>query len=295
MRCLSSTRNKLIMLLPTLIVYIVYIIAPIFVAIYYSFTKYSGIGTPKFVGLKNYERLLSDPNFRIALKNTIILFVVAFTLLLICSFLLALLLDSKLKGSTIAKSMIFSPAIIAPIIVGIIWWFIFDPQIGFLNALLTQLGNENWRIMWIGDGTFAPYSIAFIYFWQQLGFITTIFFAGLRMIPYELYEAAAIDGASRAKKVWHITIPMLKETIQIVVVLIITGCFKVFEIVLQLTNGGPNHLSEVLVTYTYLTTFKAGQYGYGMSMAVATFLIAILLSISYILIPKGRKNVEGDM
>jgi multiple sugar transport system permease protein/raffinose/stachyose/melibiose transport system permease protein len=191
--------------------------------------------------------------------------------------------------------MIFSPAIIAPIIVGIIWWFIFDPQIGFLNALLTQLGNENWRIMWIGDGTFAPYSIAFIYFWQQLGFITTIFFAGLRMIPYELYEAAAIDGASRAKKVWHITIPMLKETIQIVVVLIITGCFKVFEIVLQLTNGGPNHLSEVLVTYTYLTTFKAGQYGYGMSMAVATFLIAILLSISYILIPKGRKNVEGDM
>lgn len=295
MRCLNSTRNKLIMLLPTLIVYIVYIIAPIFVAIYYSFTKYSGIGTPKFVGLKNYERLLSDPNFRIALKNTIILFVVAFTLLLICSFLLALLLDSKLKGSTIAKSMIFSPAIIAPIIVGIIWWFIFDPQIGFLNALLTQLGNENWRIMWIGDGTFAPYSIAFIYFWQQLGFITTIFFAGLRMIPYELYEAAAIDGASRAKKVWHITIPMLKETIQIVVVLIITGCFKVFEIVLQLTNGGPNHLSEVLVTYTYLTTFKAGQYGYGMSMAVATFLIAILLSISYILIPKGRKNVEGDM
>ena len=295
MRCLSSTRNKLIMLLPTLIVYIVYIIAPIFVAIYYSFTKYSGIGTPKFVGLKNYERLLSDPNFRIALKNTIILFVVAFTLLLICSFLLALLLDSKLKGSTIAKSMIFSPAIIAPIIVGIIWWFIFDPQIGFLNALLTQLGNENWRIMWIGDGTFAPYSIAFIYFWQQLGFITTIFFAGLRMIPYELYEAAAIDGASRAKKVWHITIPMLKETIQIVVVLIITGCFKVFEIVLQLTNGGPNHLSEVLVTYTYLTTFKAGQYGYGMSMAVVTFLIAILLSIGYILIPKRRKNVEGDM
>ena len=295
MRCLSSTRNKLIMLLPTLIVYIVYIIAPIFVAIYYSFTKYSGIGEPKFVGFKNYERLMGDPNFRIALKNTIILFIVAFTLLLICSFLLALLLDSKLKGSTIAKSMIFSPAIIAPIIVGIIWWFIFDPQIGFLNAFLTKVGNENWRIMWIGDGTYAPYSIAFIYFWQQLGFITTIFFAGLRMIPYELYEAAAIDGASRFRKVWHITVPMLKETIQIVVVLIITGCFKVFEIVLQLTNGGPNHLSEVLVTYTYLTTFKAGQYGYGMSMAVVTFLIAILLSIGYILIPKRRKNVEGDM
>ena len=295
MRCLSSTRNKLIMLLPTLIIYIVYIIAPIFIAIYYSFTKYSGIGKPKFIGLKNYERILSDPNFRIALKNTIILFVVAFILLLICSFLLALLLDSKLKGSTIAKSMIFSPAIIAPIIVGIIWWFIFDPQIGFLNSLLTQVGNENWRIMWIGDGTLAPYSIAFIYFWQQLGFITTIFFAGLRMIPYELFEAAAIDGASRFKKVWHITIPMLKETIQIVVVLIITGCFKVFEIVLQLTNGGPNHLSEVLVTYTYLTTFKAGQYGYGMSMAVVTFLIAIMLSISYILIPKSRKNAEGDM
>lgn len=294
MRCLSSTRNKCIMLLPTLIIYIVYIIAPIFVAIYYSLTKYSGIGKPKFVGFRNYDRLFNDPNFTIALKNTLILFIVAFTLLLICSFLLALLLDSKLKGSTVAKSMIFSPAIIAPIIVGIIWWFIFDPQIGFLNSFLTQVGNEDWRVMWIGDGTVAPFSIAFIYFWQQLGFITTIFFAGLRMIPSELYEAAAIDGASRFKKVIHITIPMLKETIQIVVVLIITGCFKVFEIVLQLTNGGPNHLSEVLVTYTYLTTFKAGQYGYGMSMAVVTFLIAILLSISYVLIPKGRKGVEGD-
>ena len=294
MRCLSSTRNKCIMLLPTLIIYIVYIIAPIFVAIYYSLTKYSGIGKPKFVGFRNYDRLFNDPNFTIALKNTLILFIVAFTLLLICSFLLALLLDSKLKGSTVAKSMIFSPAIIAPIIVGIIWWFIFDPQIGFLNSFLTQVGNEDWRVMWIGDGTVAPFSIAFIYFWQQLGFITTIFFAGLRMIPSELYEAAAIDGASRFKKVIHITIPMLKETIQIVVILIITGCFKVFEIVLQLTNGGPNHLSEVLVTYTYLTTFKAGQYGYGMSMAVVTFLIAILLSISYVLIPKGRKGVEGD-
>lgn len=295
MRCLSNTRNKLIMLLPTLAVYIVYIIVPIFVAIFYSLTKYSGIGKPKFVGFKNYERLFSDPNFSVALKNTIILFVVAFVLLLFCSFLLALLLDSKLKGSTIAKSMIFSPAIIAPIIVGIIWWFIFDPQIGFLNSLLTRVGNESWRTMWIGDGTLAPYSIAFIYFWQQLGFITTIFFAGLQMIPNELFEAAAIDGANRFKKVIHITIPMLKETIQIVVILIITGCFKVFEIVLQLTNGGPNHLSEVLVTYTYLTTFKAGQYGYGMSMAVVTFLIAIMLSIGYILIPKGRKTAEGDM
>lgn len=295
MRCLSSTRNKLIMLLPTLIVYIVYIIVPIFVAIYYSFTKYSGIGSPKFVGLKNYERLFNDPNFGIALKNTILLFIVAFILLLICSFLLALLLDSKLKGSTVAKSMIFSPAIIAPIIVGIIWWFIFDPQIGFVNSLLTKIGNENWRLMWIGDGTLAPYSIAFIYFWQQLGFITTIFFAGMRMIPHELYEAASIDGASGLEKVMHITIPMLKETFQIVVVLIITGSFKVFEIVLQLTNGGPNHLSEVLVTYTYTTTFKAGQYGYGMSMAVVTFLIAIMLSVSYIFILRRRKTTGGEM
>ena len=261
---------------------------PIFVAIFYSLTKYSGIGKPKFVGFKNYERLFSDPNFSVALKNTIILFVVAFVLLLFCSFLLALLLDSKLKGSTIAKSMIFSPAIIAPIIVGIIWWFIFDPQIGFLNSLLTRVGNESWRTMWIGDGTLAPYSIAFIYFWQQLGYLVTVFIAGLKMIPGELLEAVEIDGASFIQKTMYVTIPMMKSTISTVAVLIITGVFKIFEIVQQTTGGGPNHLSETLVTYSYSMTFNSGDYGYGMSMATFTFLLSLVITGIYSILTRER-------
>jgi raffinose/stachyose/melibiose transport system permease protein len=293
MQWVSKTRYKIGLLLPTLTIYIVYIVIPIFIAIGYSFTKYSGIGKARFNGFKNYIRLFNDKNFWVSFKNTMLIFILAFILLLIVSFMIALLLNSKIRGTGIAKALIFSPAIIAPIIVGIIWVYILDPNIGILNNILDVIGAGALKQKWIGGAVISPYSIAIIYFWQQLGYLVTIFIAGLKMIPEEVLEAVRIDGASGIQRIRFVIIPMMRSTISTVSVLIITGVFKIFEIVQQTTGGGPNHLSETLVTYSYSMTFGSGDYGYGMSLATVTFLISLVIMGIFLLL-NGRKEEGGE-
>lgn len=276
MKWYSSSRNKILMILPTLLLYLVYIIAPIFIAAYYSFTKFSGIGQPEFVGINNYLRLFRDPIFIIAIKNTIIVLIVTILILIPGAFLLSLLMNRNLKGLTFVRAINYAPSIVAPIMVGLIWVFILDPQIGLINVILEKVGLTNLALEWIGGDKLTPFSVAIVQSWQSLGYIATIFLAGLTLIPDELYEAADIDGASRFQKVINITIPMLNETFKMNLILVITLVFKIFETVLQLTNGGPNHLSEVLVTYMYSITFTSGEYGYGMSIAVMTLVITFL-------------------
>lgn len=288
MRWLSKTRYKIGFLVPTLLVYVVFIILPIFIAIGYSFTRYSGIGKARFIGLDNYKRLFHDQLFWKSLQNTAIIFVLASVLLLVLSFLLALLLNNKLKFADTSKALVFSPAIIAPIIVGIIWVYILDPKIGVINNILRSIGAGSLAKQWIGGTVLSPYSMAIIYFWQQLGYFTTIFIAGLKMIPKEVLEAVKVDGANAVQRVFYVIIPMMRSSISTVIVLIITGIFKIFEIVQQTTGGGPNHMSETLVTYSYSMTFQSSEYGYGMSIATVTFLISLGITGIYFLFSKER-------
>ena len=288
MRWLSKTRYKIGFLVPTLLVYVVFIILPIFIAIGYSFTRYSGIGKARFIGLDNYKRLFHDQLFWKSLQNTVIIFVLASVLLLVLSFLLALLLNNKLKFADTSKALVFSPAIIAPIIVGIIWVYILDPKIGVINNILRSIGAGSLAKQWIGGTVLSPYSMAIIYFWQQLGYLTTIFIAGLKMIPEEVLEAVKVDGANAVQRVFYVIIPMMRSSISTVIVLIITGIFKIFEIVQQTTGGGPNHMSETLVTYSYSMTFQSSEYGYGMSIATVTFLISLGITGIYFLFSKKR-------
>ena len=152
------------------------------------------------------------------------------------------------------------------------------------------LGAPELKQKWIGGDTLSPYSIAIIYFWQQLGYLVTVFLAGLKMIPEEVMEAVKIDGANFWQKTFRVTIPMMKSTISTVAVLIITGVFKIFEIVQQTTGGGPNHLSETLVTYSYSMTFASGDYGYGMSLATVTFLLSLVITGIYTTLTKERSK-----
>ena len=175
---------------------------------------------------------------------------------------------------------------------GLIWVFILDPGMGLVNALLRQLGMVSLQPEWIGGRTLTPYSVAFVYLWKVLGYNATIFMAAFKMIPGDIYEAASIDGAGGAKKLWYITIPMIKPTLLIVTILLITGVFKIFEIVVQLTAGGPNHLSELLVTYMYYMTFQSTKYGYGMSIAIVTFLLTAVFAVIYIGVTRERIGEE---
>lgn len=291
---LSKKSTKIIMIMPAVILFTVFFLAPIFISVYYSFTDFSGIGAAKFIGFKNYQVLLNDKFFFIALKNTFIILIGITITILPLSFIVALLLEKPFRGSGVVQSMIFAPNVIAPILVGLIWLFILDPKMGMINAILRSIGLSDYQQQWIGGKTLTPYSVAFVYLWQVLGFYTTINMAGLRSIPADIYEAAEIDGANYFQRIRKITIPMMKNTIVINTILIITGGFKIFETVKQLTNGGPNHMSDVLVTYMYDTTFTSSRYGYGMAVATVSFVLCLIFSIIYLVnVGKSLEQKEG--
>ena len=294
MHWLSKKSTKIIMIMPAVILFTVFYLAPIFISVYYSFTDFSGIGAAKFIGFKNYQVLLKDKFFFIALKNTFIILIGITITILPLSFIVALLLEKPFRGSGVVQSMIFAPNVIAPILVGLIWLFILDPKMGMINAIFRSIGLSDYQQQWIGGKTLTPYSVAFVYLWQVLGFYTTINMAGLRSIPADIYEAAEIDGANYFQRIRKITIPMMKNTIVINTILIITGGFKIFETVKQLTNGGPNHMSDVLVTYMYDTTFTSSRYGYGMAVATVSFVLCLIFSIIYLVnVGKSLEQKEG--
>ena len=294
MHWLSKKSTKIIMIMPAVILFTVFFLGPIFISVYYSFTDFSGIGAAKFIGFKNYQVLLKDKFFFIALKNTFIILIGITITILPLSFIVALLLEKPFRGSGVVQSMIFAPNVIAPILVGLIWLFILDPKMGMINAILRSIGLSDYQQQWIGGKTLTPYSVAFVYLWQVLGFYTTINMAGLRSIPADIYEAAEIDGANYFQRIRKITIPMMKNTIVINTILIITGGFKIFETVKQLTNGGPNHMSDVLVTYMYDTTFTSSRYGYGMAVATVSFVLCLIFSIIYLVnVGKSLEQKEG--
>lgn len=294
MHWLSKKSTKIIMIMPAVILFTVFFLAPIFISVYYSFTDFSGIGAAKFIGFKNYQVLLKDNFFFVALKNTFIILIGITITILPLSFIVALLLEKPFRGSGVVQSMIFAPNVIAPILVGLIWLFILDPKMGMINAILRSIGLCDYQQQWIGGKTLTPYSVAFVYLWQVLGFYTTINMAGLRSIPADIYEAAEIDGANYFQRIRKITIPMMKNTIVINTILIITGGFKIFETVKQLTNGGPNHMSDVLVTYMYDTTFTSSRYGYGMAVATVSFVLCLIFSIIYLVnVGKSLEQKEG--
>lgn len=293
MQWLSNMKAKTLFLTPAFLVYTLFLIIPIGVTVYYSFTDFSGIGKESFIGFQNYERMFDDKLFFISLKNTLIVLLVSTVILIAVSFLVALMLNREFKGNNVAKAMIFSPYIIAPIIAGTIWMFILNPEFGLINEFLEKIGLGALKQEWIGGKTLTPWSVGFVFSWQVLGFHATIFLAGMKMIPGDIYEAASIDGASRTQQTWFVTIPMLKETFVINVVLMITGALKIFELVYQLTGGGPNHLSDVLVSYMYYVVFTSSQYGYGMAIAVFILAVSILGSFLYIRSAQRNNRIGG--
>ena len=180
-------------------------------------------------------------------------------ILIPASFALALLLQRAIAGGRRLRALVFGPAIIAPILVGLIWVFILDPKIGLLNRVLGAFGIL--RSSGSGATTLTPISVSIVFIWSSIGFAMTIFYAGLQLLPADVIEASALDGATGWQQVWHIKIPMMSETFAIVTILMITNVFKIFELVYMLTGGGPVHRSETLVSYMYFVTFTNQQYG----------------------------------
>jgi raffinose/stachyose/melibiose transport system permease protein len=242
------------------------------------------------VGIKNYVAMFHDKLFLIALKNTFLVLLFSVIFLIVGSFMAALLMNKNFHGNAFFKMVIFAPYVIAPIIIGIIWGYILNPNYGLVNSVLHKIGLDMLAIEWIGGTKWSPLSLAIVFTWQVLGFHGTIFLSGIKAIPGDIYEACDIDGANLLQRLFYVTIPMLKETFIINIVLVVTGVFKIYELVYQMTGGGPTHQSELLTSYMYFTVFTSRRYGYGMAIAVAILLLSILGSFSYIKITTRKQR-----
>lgn len=287
MRWISARWKIAIMLGPTLVFFTVFIAYPVLYAGGISLSDFAGFGSARFVGLDNYRTLIEDPFFWASFRNTVIILIVALLVTIPASFGLALLLSRRIPASGALRALVFAPAVIAPILVGLIWVFVLDPAVGLLNRLLTLVGAP--AVEWIGGDTWSPYSIAIVFIWSTVGFTMTIFYAGLQQLPKEVLEASQIDGAGFWQRVRHVIIPMMRETFGIVTVLVVTNVFKIFELVYMLTGGGPVHRSETLVSYMYFVTFTNQKYGPGMAIASMVFLLGAATTIANLAL-NSRRN-----
>jgi len=283
MRWLSSPRRIFLLMAPTLIGFSVFVVFPVAYSLWYSFTDFPGFGPAHFVGLSNYLSVLHDQLFWVSLRNTGVVLVICLVVVIPIAFILALLLGGRFRGVSILRALIFTPGILAPILAGLIWVFILDTKVGLLDNTLSAAGLRS-RPQWIGGHLLSPFSVALVFAWSTVGFAMTICYAGLQSLPADVIEAGVVDGATTFQQLRYITIPMMRETIAITTVLVVTNAIKIFELVYQLTGGGPVHRSEVLVSYMYFITFSGQQYGKGMALAVMITILGAAVSMGYLVL-----------
>ncbi|OAS19013.1 carbohydrate ABC transporter permease [Paenibacillus oryzisoli] len=263
-------------LAPAILVYALFVFVPVLWSGYYSFFDWKGIGTAKFIGLKNYVEIIHDPIFWTSLKNNLIFLVVAVFGQLPVALILAILLHKSNALQRFIRSAVFVPMVMSSVVIGMIWQYIYHPQIGILNLLLEKLGLESWKLQWLSDPKIAIFALAPPLIWSFVGLYLIIFISAFQNIPGEIHDATQIDGAEGARKLFSVTLPMMWSTVQIAIILCISGSLKSFDLVYVMTKGGPAHATELLATYMYNSTFSSYRYGFGSAISTTIVLISLI-------------------
>lgn len=271
-----------ISVLPAVILTLMFTIWPTVQALYLSFTNATSLGlNNKFVWLDNYIYMFHDKSFIQALKNTAKLMAVVPVITVFCSLVLAFVLNQcKLKEMVLYRTLFYFPNIVSLTVVGIIWSFVFHPNVGIVNKILGAVGLESLQRSWLGDSKTALWCIAFTLLWQAAGYYMVMHIAAMDGISPEIYESATLDGASAWRKLISITMPLMKDIIGITFVLALSGTINLSFVLSQvMTGGGPNGASSVLLQYMYTQGFVNGNFGYAMAITVFTLAISVALSM----------------
>ena len=271
-----------ISVLPAVILTLMFTIWPTAQALYLSFTNATSLGlNNKFVGLDNYIYMFHDKSFIQALINTAKLMAVVPVITIFCSLVLAFVLNQcKLKEMVLYRTLFYFPNIVSLTVVGIIWSFVFHPNVGIVNKILGAVGLESLQRSWLGDSKTALWCIAFTLLWQAAGYYMVMHIAAMDGISPEIYESATLDGASAWRKLVSITMPLMKDIIGITFVLALSGTINLSFVLSQvMTGGGPNGASSVLLQYMYTQGFVNGNFGYAMAITVFTLAISVALSM----------------
>lgn len=267
-------------LLPSLIIFGLFMVYPLIYGFIISLYQWNGVGAKIYIGVQNYVTLFKDPLFWQALWHNVIIAVVVVSGKIVFGLLLALLLTGKFRGVAVYRTIYFLPMIMSAVAVGLLWSYIYNFNFGLINNGLRALGVPMDKLpTWLGDSSTALPSLMIVEIWRWAGYHTVIFIAALQGIPNELYEAARVDGATLFKKHWYVTLPQLKSTILLNVVLCLIGAFGTFDLVYVMTNGGPNRSTETILTYMYKQAFVGDRFSYASAIAYVAFLIILLLTV----------------
>ena len=269
-------------LLPAAVIYLSVIVAPVCYSFFISLFKWNGIGEKQFVGLSNSINLFKgDKIFHTAIINNLIWIVLTIFVTMTIALLFAVILSKQFRGRTFFRGFFYFPCVIAPIAVAIIWRWIYNPNIGFINEFFKALGI-NFTQGWISDPNVSLYAVFAAALWQAIGQPMILFLAGLQAISPDVLEAATIDGANGIEQFFLIKVPLLKDTFVIVIATLIVAAMKVYDVVQGLTGGGPNNATQMLSTYMYSQVFQYNNVGYGTAVACIMVLMMMIVIIPYV-------------
>ncbi|MCR4627476.1 MAG: sugar ABC transporter permease [Treponema sp.] len=265
---------------PNFIGFAVFTLGPILFAFALTFLKWNGSGPLTFVGLKNIIKLFSDPVFLEALKNTIIYCVGTVPLTMIFALMLAIILNRKIFGRNFFRTVTFFPYVASLVAVAVVWNMLFNPAKGPVNMLLSLLGVSDDHLPgWAADRHWAMFTVILFSTWKNMGYYMIIYLAGLQGISPSLYEAAELDGANRWQQFKYVTIPQLSSTTFFVVMMLTIDCFKVYDQIFMITQGGPGTSTLVLVYHIYNTAFISWDLGYASAIAMVLFLLVLAVTV----------------
>lgn len=279
-KLLRDKKAIVIFVAPAFILFTLVLFIPILQAVYYSFCDYGALTKEKFIGLKNYKELFfKDEIMRTALKNSLFFMIFSVVSQQIVGILLAVLLTNIKKGRNFFKNIYYLPSVLSSAALGLLWAFMFNPKMG-INQILATMGIKG--PLWLSDvsGFIAlpMWVIAFVALWQYVGQNMMLYMAQIMGISNDMYEASYIDGATKTQAFFHITLPLIKPMMITSISLNCIGSLKFFDLIYGMTQGGPNHKSDVLATHLYTQGFKYFKYGYSSAIAVVLLLLCLLIT-----------------
>ncbi|WP_214410393.1 carbohydrate ABC transporter permease [Sphaerisporangium fuscum] len=262
---------------PSLFGVVVFLLLPVLIVAGLSFFDWRLLSPPTFAGLGNYRRLIDDPSVGHSLFVTMLYVLLCVPAQTVPALGLAVLLNRRVKGVKIFRAMFVIPWIATPIVLGLIWDWIFNPENGVINELLALVGVRGPD--WLSDPAWALPAVALVTVWQHTGYNMLFFLAGLQGIPKELHDAAAADGATPRQRFFMITLPLLNPTMFFVLVTNMIGAFQVFDTVFSMTDGGPSHATEVVNFKIFSTAFRDFDFGYASTLAMLLFVIILVVTL----------------
>lgn len=276
-------RNKMAIILflaPALLLFTFVLFIPICQSVYYSFCDYNALTAPKFIGLKNYINLFTtDRTMKIALKNSLFFLIFSVVSQFISGIFLAVLVTNIKMGRNFFKNVYYLPCILSSAALGLLWMFIFTPKMG-INQILAQFGIQGplWLMDTKGFIILPMWVIAFVCLWQYVGQSMMLYIAQISGINGSLYESAYLDGCSKPKACWHITLPLIKPMMATAISLNAIGSLKFFDLIFNMTEGGPNKMTNVLATHLYEQGFKFFKYGYASAIGVILLILCLIVT-----------------